>query len=84
LALSTLLAEVTTSILPFLKPMALFSKTDPFPKCALAFRIKIDFSCFGAGVCCALLTNDIPNINVKRTIFLCIIIILIYLLKSKP
>jgi hypothetical protein len=34
-------------ILPSLKAKALFSITFPLPICALAFRINIDFDCFG-------------------------------------
>ena len=52
------------AIFPSIIEIKLFSITFPFPKCALAPKIKIDLLCFGAGVCWA---NPNKEIN-KRTI----------------
>jgi hypothetical protein len=50
-------------------PMALFSMIVPFPKCAVALRIRTDFDCFKAGVSCAFVAIDKLNTNSNMYIF---------------
>jgi hypothetical protein len=40
----------------------------------LAFRINIDFDCFGAGVCCAFVSID--KLNANTNIYVCLFICL--------
>jgi hypothetical protein len=48
--------------------MALFSMIVPFPKCAVALRIRTDFDCFKAGVGCAVAIDKL-NTNSNMYFF---------------